>query len=138
MGFREDFVWDAATSAYQIEGAVTGEGKGEHIWDVCTREPGYVFERHTGEVACDHYHRYREDVKIMKEIGLKAYRFSIDWSRVLPDGFGRVNEKGIVFYNALIDELLENGIEPYITLFHWELPYEIYKRGGWMNPQIVE
>lgn len=74
----------------------------------------------------------------MKGIGLKAYRFSIDWSRVLPDGFGRVNEKGIAFYNALIDELLENGIEPYITLFHWELPYEIYKRGGWMNPQIVE
>ncbi|MGN0405807.1 MAG: GH1 family beta-glucosidase [Bariatricus sp.] len=138
MGFAKDFVWGAATSAYQIEGAVEGEGKGLHIWDVYTSEPGHVFGDHTGKIACDHYHRYREDVKSMKEMGLKAYRFSIDWSRVLPDGFGRVNEKGIAFYNALIDELLANGIEPYITLFHWELPYEIYKRGGWMNPQIVE
>ena len=138
MAFAKDFVWGAATSAYQIEGAVKGEGKGLHVWDVYTNEPGHVFENHTGEIACDHYHRYREDVKIMKEMGLKAYRFSIDWSRVLPEGFGRVNEKGIAFYNALIDELLANGIEPYVTLFHWELPYEIYKRGGWMNPQIVE
>ena len=113
-------------------------GKGEHIWDVYTKEPGKVYSGHTGEVACDHYHRYKEDVQLMKEMGLKAYRFSIDWSRVLPDGFGRVNEKGIEFYNHLIDELVENKIEPYITLYHWELPYEIYKRGGWMNPQIVE
>ena len=138
MGFREDFAWGTATSSYQIEGAVKGEGKGEHIWDVYTKEPGHVFEDHTGETACDHYHRYPEDVKIMKEMGLKAYRFSIDWTRVLPDGYGRVNEKGIAFYNALIDELLDNGIEPYITLYHWELPYEIYKQGGWMNPKIVE
>lgn len=138
MGFAKNFVWGAATSAYQIEGAVKSEGKGLHIWDVYTKEPGHVFEGHTGEVACDHYHRYQEDVKIMKEIGLKAYRFSIDWSRVLPEGFGKVNESGIAFYNQLIDELLKNEIEPYITLFHWELPYEIYKLGGWMNPQIVE
>lgn len=138
QGFSEDFVWGAATSSYQIEGAVAEDGKGEHIWDVYTREPGRIFGGHTGEIACDHYHRFREDVKIMKEIGLKAYRFSIDWSRVLPEGFGRVNEQGIAFYNELIDELLANGIEPYITLYHWELPYEIYKRGGWMNPQIVE
>ncbi len=138
MGFSKDFVWGAATSAYQTEGAVKGEGKGKHIWDVYTDEPGHVFEGHTGETACDHYHRFREDVRIMKEIGLKGYRFSIDWSRVLPEGYGSVNEKGIDFYNALIDELLANGIEPYITLYHWELPYEIYKRGGWMNPQIVE
>ena len=138
VGFPEDFIWGAATSAYQIEGAVKEDGKGEHIWDVYTKEPGKVFSGHTGEVACDHYHRYKEDVQLMKEMGLKAYRFSIDWSRVLPDGFGRVNEKGIEFYNHLIDELVENKIEPYITLYHWELPYEIYKRGGWMNPQIVE
>ena len=138
MGFSKDFVWGAATSAYQTEGAVKGEGKGKHIWDVYTDEPGHVFEGHTGETACDHYHRFREDVKIMKEMGLKGYRFSIDWSRVLPEGFGPVNEKGIAFYDALIDELLENEIEPYITLYHWELPYEIYKRGGWMNPQVVE
>lgn len=139
MGFRKDFVWGAATSAYQIEGATTEEyGKGQHVWDVYTKEPGHVFENHTGNIACDHYHHFREDVKIMKEIGLKAYRFSIDWSRVLPDGVGRVNEQGIQFYNELIDALVENGIEPYITLYHWELPYELYKRGGWMNSEIVE
>lgn len=138
MAFLKNFAWGAATSAYQIEGAAKVEGKGLHIWDVYTGEEGHIFENHNGDVACNHYYRYREDVKIMKEIGLKAYRFSIDWSRVLPEGRGGVNEKGIAFYNALIDELLENGIEPYITLYHWELPYEIYKRGGWMNPQIVE
>ena len=129
MDFRKDFVWGAATSAYQIEGAVKEDGKGEHIWDVYTKEPGKIFEGHTGEVACDHYHRYKEDVRIMKEIGLKGYRFSIDWSRVMPEGAGRVNEAGIAFYNDLIDELLKNDIEPYITMYH---------RGGWMNPKIVE
>ena len=138
MGFAKDFVWGAATSSYQIEGTVRDSGKGQNIWDVFTKEPGRVYEGHTGDIACDHYHRFREDVAYMKELGLKGYRFSIDWSRVLPEGTGKVNEKGIDFYNALIDELLEQGIEPYITLYHWELPYDIYKRGGWMNPEIVE
>lgn len=138
MGFAKDFVWEAATSSYQIEGTGRDSGKGQNIWDVFTKEPGRVYEGHTGDIACDHYHRFREDVAYMKELGLKGYRFSIDWSRVLPEGTGKVNEKGIDFYNALIDELLEQGIEPYITLYHWELPYEIYKRGGWMNPEIVE
>ncbi len=138
MGFSENFVWGAATSAYQIEGAVKEDGKGEHIWDVYVKEPGHIYGGHNGNSACDHYHRFREDVSIMKEIGIMAYRFSIDWSRVLPEGFGSVNESGIAFYDSLINELLKNGIEPYITLHHWELPYEIYKRGGWMNPQIVE
>lgn len=138
MGFCKDFVWGTATSAYQIEGAVKEGGKGEHIWDVFTKEPGHIYEGHTGETACDHYHRYQEDVNIMAEMGLKGYRFSIDWSRVLPFGTGKVNEEGIAFYNRLIDALLEKGIEPYITLYHWELPYELYKRGGWMNPEIVE
>lgn len=136
--FPSDFVWGAATSSYQIEGAVTEDGKGAHIWDIFTREEGRIFENHTGEIACDHYHRFKDDVKLMKEIGIRAYRFSIDWSRVLPNGFGTVNEKGIAFYNALIDELLKNNIEPYVTLYHWELPYELYKKGGWLNPQIVE
>ena len=136
--FPSDFVWGAATSSYQIEGAVTEDGKGAHIWDIFTREEGRIFENHTGEIACDHYHRFKDDVKLMKEMGIRAYRFSIDWSRVLPNGCGSVNEKGIAFYNALIDELLKNNIEPYVTLYHWELPYELYKRGGWMNPQIVE
>lgn len=138
MGFAKDFVWGAATSSYQIEGTGRDSGKGQNIWDVFTKEPGRVYEGHTGDIACDHYHRFREDVAYMKELGLKGYRFSIDWSRVLPEGTGKVNEKGIDFYNALIDELLEQGIEPYITLYHWELPYEIYKKGGWMNPEIVE
>lgn len=138
MGFAKDFVWGAATSSYQIEGTGRDSGKGQNIWDVFTKEPGRVYEGHTGDIACDHYHRFREDVAYMKELGLKGYRFSIDWSRVLPEGTGKVNEKGIDFYNALIDELLEQKIEPYITLYHWELPYEIYKRGGWMNPEIVE
>lgn len=138
MGFAKDFVWGAATSSYQIEGTGRDSGKGQNIWDVFTKEPGRVYEGHTGDIACDHYHRFREDVAYMKELGLKGYRFSIGWSRVLPEGTGKVNEKGIDFYNALIDELLEQGIEPYITLYHWELPYEIYKRGGWMNPEIVE
>lgn len=138
MGFAKDFVWGAATSSYRIEGTGRDFGKGQNIWDVFTKEPGRVYEGHTGDIACDHYHRFREDVAYMKELGLKGYRFSIDWSRVLPEGTGKVNEKGIDFYNALIDELLEQGIEPYITLYHWELPYEIYKRGGWMNPEIVE
>ena len=138
MGFAKDFVWGAATSSYQIEGTGRDSGKGQNIWDVFTKEPGRVYEGHTGDIACDHYHRFREDVAYMKELGLKGYRFSIDWSRVLPEGTGKVNEKGIDFYNALIDELLEQGIEPYITVYHWELPYESYKRGGWMNPEIVE
>ena len=138
MGFAKDFVWGAATSSYEIEGTGRDSGKGQNIWDVFTKEPGRVYEGHTGDIACDHYHRFREDVAYMKELGLKGYRFSIDWSRVLPEGTGKVNEKGIDFDNALIDELLEQGIEPYITLYHWELPYEIYKRGGWMNPEIVE
>lgn len=138
MGFRKDFVWGAATSAYQIEGGAGEDGKGLDIWDVYCREPGKVYEGHTGDIACDHYHRYREDVQLMKEMGLKAYRFSINWSRILPEGTGKINEKGVEFYNSLIDELLEAGIEPYITLYHWELPYEIYKKGGWMNREIVE
>lgn len=136
--FPENFAWGAATSAYQIEGAVAEDGKGMHVWDVYTKEPGRIFEGHTGDVACDHYHRYEEDVAIMKEMGLKAYRFSVDWSRVMPEGRGKVNEKGVEFYSHLIDSLLEAGIEPYLTLYHWELPYELYKKGGWMNEEIVE
>ncbi len=134
-GFGEDFVWGAATSSYQIEGAAREDGKGLHIWDVFCQEKGRVFGGHTGDVACDHYHRFREDVAIMKEMGLKAYRFSLSWARILPDGTGRVNEAGIHFYNQLIDELLNAGIEPYITLFHWDYPYELYKQGGWMNAE---
>ena len=132
-GFGKDFVWGAATASYQIEGAAREEGKGLHIWDVFCQEKGRVFGGHTGDVACDHYHRFREDVAIMKEMGLKAYRFSLSWTRLLPEGTGKVNEAGVRFYDQLIDELLAAGIEPYITLFHWDYPYELYKKGGWMK-----
>ena len=137
MGFRDDFSWGAATSAYQIEGAAYEDGKGLNIWDVFCKEEGRIFGGHTGDIACDHYHRFREDVTIMKQLGLKSYRFSINWARILPEGTGRVNEAGVRFYDELIDALCEAGIEPFITLYHWELPYALYKKGGWMNRDIV-
>lgn len=138
MKYPKDFVWGAATSAIQIEGAVNGEGKGKNIWDVFSHQPGKIFEGHTPDTACDHYHRYKEDVAIMKQIGIRAYRFSVDWSRVLPDGTGKVNQKGLQFYSDLIDTLLENEIEPYLTLYHWELPVALHQKGGWLNDEIVE
>lgn len=133
--FNKDFVWGAAAAAYQIEGAANEDGKGKSVWDAICKRAGAVREGHTGDVACDHYHRYKEDVQLMKEIGIKAYRFSISWPRVMPEGVGLINEKGLDFYNRLVDELLENGIEPWITLFHWDLPYELYKKGGWLNSE---
>jgi len=138
MGFRKDFVWGAATSSYQIEGAAFEDGKGLSVWDMFCRKEGAIKDGHTGDVACDHYHRYKEDVALMKEIGLKGYRLSISWPRVLPEGTGRINEKGLDFYDRLIDELLTQGIEPYVTLFHWDYPYELYKKGGWLNLESPE
>lgn len=138
MSFKKDFVWGQATSSYQIEGGTRQDGKGLDIWDVFCSEEGKVFEWHTGDVACDHYHRFKEDVALMKQIGVKAYRFSINWSRIFPNGEGNVNPLGVQFYHNLIDELIQAGIEPYITLYHWELPYELHKKGGWMNREIVE
>ncbi len=134
MSFPKDFAWGAATAAYQIEGAANEDGRGPSVWDMFCRKPGAVWNGYTGDVACDHYHRYQEDVGIMKEIGLHAYRFSISWSRVIPEGTGAVNPKGLDFYNHLVDELLAANITPYITLFHWDYPYELYCRGGWLNP----
>lgn len=138
MYFKKDFVWGAATASYQIEGAYDEDGRGMSVWDVFSHQPGKVFNNHNGDIACDHYHRFREDVKLMKEIGIKAYRFSISWTRLMPDGTGEVNEKGVKFYSDLIDELLKKGIEPYITLFHWDYPYTLYKKGGWLNPDSVK
>ena len=135
---KQPFVFGAATSSYQIEGAFQEGGKGLNIWDVYVREKGKIYNGHTGDIACDHYHRFREDVALMKEIGLQAYRFSINWARILPDGIGAVNQEGIRFYKELIEELKKYEIEPYITLYHWELPYELYKKGGFMNPEFVE
>lgn len=138
MGFDKDFVWGAATASYQIEGGATADGRGESIWDAFSHTDGKVFNNHNGDVACDHYHRYKEDVKLMAELGLKAYRFSVSWSRVMPTGKGEVNPAGIAFYRALIEELEKYGIEPYITLYHWDLPYALHCQGGWLNDEIVD
>lgn len=137
MKFPDDFVWGAASSAYQVEGAYNADGKGLSVWDVYTHEPGHILNRDTGDVACDHYRRFEEDVDIMGELNLKAYRFSVNWPRVMPEGYGRVNEKGLDFYDRLVDRLLDKKITPCITLFHWELPYELYLRGGWLNRDIA-
>lgn len=132
--FSKDFYWGAATASYQIEGAWNEDGKGLSIWDTFSHTPGKVMNNDTGDVACDHYHRFREDVQLMKKLGLKAYRFSISWPRVLPEGTGKVNEKGIAFYSRLVDELLAAGITPYCTLYHWDLPQVLMDKGGWCNP----
>lgn len=133
MAFRPDFVWGAGTSAYQVEGAATQEGRGPSVWDRFSRADGKVLRGHTGDVACDHVNRYREDIGIMSEIGLKAYRFSVSWSRVLPEGAGRVNEPGLAFYDRLVDGLLAANITPWVTLFHWDFPQALFERGGWLN-----
>jgi len=134
MSFRKEFLWGAATAAYQIEGAAFEDGKGPSVWDMFCRKENAIWNNQNGDVACDHYHRYKEDVALMKKIGLKAYRFSISWPRVLPEGAGAVNPKGLAFYDRLVDELLKAGITPFITLFHWDYPYALYCRGGWLNP----
>ena len=134
MSFPKGFVWGAATAAYQIEGAAREDGKGLSTWDMMCKKEGTTWLGQTGDVACDHYHRYAEDVDIMKQIGLQGYRMSIAWSRVIPRSTGKVNQKGLDFDDKLIDKLLEAGVTPYVTLFHWDYPYEIYCRGGWLNP----
>ncbi len=131
LTFPKGFLWGAATAAYQIEGAWDEDGKGPSIWDEFSHTPGRVLNGDTGDVACDHYHRYREDVALMKSLGLQAYRFSISWPRVLPEGAGRVNEKGVDFYHRLVDELLAAGITPAATLYHWDLPLALQRAGGW-------
>lgn len=133
MGFAEDFLWGAASAAYQVEGAYNEDGKGMGIWDALSQ--GHVKHGENGNVACDHYHRYKEDVAIMKRLGLKAYRFSVSWPRIQP-GEGEVNEKGVRFYQNLVQELLDAGITPMCTLFHWNLPMWLHEKGGWRNPRI--
>ena len=137
MAFKKDFAWGVATAAYQIEGGWNEGGRGESIWDVFCHERGRIKEGATGDVACDHYHRFREDVRLMKELGIKAYRFSLSWSRIFPKGEGEVSADGVRFYNELIDALLENGIEPYITLYHWDLPHALYQKGGWLSEESI-
>jgi beta-glucosidase len=129
--FPPDFIWGAATSSYQIEGAWDEDGKGESIWDRFCHTPGKIANGDTGDVASDHYHRWREDVALMGEMGLHAYRFSIAWSRLLPEERGRVNQPGLDFYDRLVNGLLEAGIEPFVTLYHWDLPQALQDQGGW-------
>src|SRR5437764_10478497 len=134
--FPNGFVWGTATSAYQIEGAVDEDGRGRSIWDTFAHTPGNIGDRSNADRANDHYHRYREDVRLIHDLGVKAYRFSIAWPRVFPDGTGKPNPKGLDFYNRLLDELLANGIEPYATLYHWDLPQALQDRvGGWRSSE---
>jgi beta-glucosidase len=129
--FPDDFVWGAATASYQIEGAVHEDGRGESIWDRFSHTPGRVRNGDTGDVACDHYHRYREDVALLAGLGLGAYRFSVSWPRVQPTGTGAVNQAGLDFYDRLVDELLTHDITPFVTLYHWDLPQSLEDAGGW-------
>lgn len=137
-GFPPGFLWGAATSAYQIEGSPRAEGAGPSIWQRFAHTPGRVHHGDTGDIACDHYHRFRDDVALMRDLGLQAYRFSISWSRVLPEGRGSVNPAGLGFYERLVDALLEKNIEPVATLYHWDLPAALDDRGGWLNPEIAD
>ncbi len=136
--FPDKFLWGAATSAYQIEGSPLADGAGPSIWQRFAHTPGMMSNGDTGDVACDHYNRMPADVALMKQLGLQAYRFSVSWSRVMPEGKGRVNQKGLDFYSRLVDTLLENGIEPLATLYHWDLPAALDDRGGWLNPDIAD
>ena len=135
--FPKEFIWGAATASYQIEGAWNEDGKGESIWDRFSHTPGNVRDGDMGDVACDHYHRWREDIALMKEMGLKAYRFSIAWPRIIPNGIGQVNQAGIDFYSHLVDALLEANIEPFVTLYHWDLPQALEDEGGWHTRKSV-
>lgn len=135
--FPADFVWGAATSAYQIEGSPLADGAGPSIWQRFAHTPGMMANGDTGDIACDHYRRFRDDIKLMRALRLNSYRFSIAWGRILPEGTGRINQKGLDFYSSLVDALLENGIQPHATLFHWDLPAALDDRGGWLNRDIA-
>ena len=137
--FPEDFVWGSATASYQVEGAPFEDGKGASVWNEFEKIPGAMRDDVNGDVACDHYHRYPEDIAHMKNIGLNGYRFSLAWSRIFPEGYGKVNQKGIDHYKRVRETLLKNGIEPYVTLYHWDLPLALQKEfGGWESRETVK
>lgn len=132
------FIWGTATSAYQVEGAAFEDGRGLSIWDSFVRQKGRISDGSDGSVACDHYHRYKEDVALLKELGVNAYRFSVSWTRLLPSGQGEINTKGADFYSRLVDELLKNDITPFVTIHHWDYPLELYYKGGWLNRDLTD
>lgn len=138
MKFVKDFLFGAASASYQVEGAWNEDGKGLSNWDVFSKIPGKTLEGTNGDVAVDHYHKYKEDIKLMAEMGLESYRFSISWPRIIPDGVGEVNPKGIEFYNNIINECLKYGIVPFVTLYHWDLPQVLEENGGWINKETVD
>jgi beta-glucosidase len=138
MAFPKEFIWGAATASFQIEGGAWEGGRGESNWDRFCRTPGCVKNGDTGDVACDHYHKYKEDVQLLKELGVGYYRYSIAWPRIFPEGSGKVNQEGIDFYRRLNDELLAAGIKPFPTMYHWDLPQVLEERGGWASREIVE
>lgn len=138
ISFPDNFRWGTATAAYQIEGACNEDGKGLSIWDVFSHTLGKIDDHENGDEACDHYHRYREDIALMRELHYPNYRFSISWPRIYPEGSGAVNHKGLDFYDRLVDELRSRNIEPFITLYHWDLPYELQKSGGWKNRSVAD
>ena len=138
MSFPDDFLWGAATSSYQIEGAANEDGRGASIWDIFSKTPGKVAKGDTGDIANDHYHLFPHDIALMKEIGLQGYRFSLAWPRMFPNGDGAREERGFDFYDRLIDGLLAAGIEPLATLYHWDLPQALQDKGGWVNREIVK
>lgn len=139
MSFPSDFAWGCATSAYQIEGASSKDGKGLSTWDMfCQPGHSHIWHDHTGDTACDHYNRYLDDVKLMQDLGLNSYRFSISWPRVFPEGIRRLNPKGLDFYSRLVDALLSAHIQPWITLFHWDFPLSLYWRGGWLKRESAD
>lgn len=138
MKFPKDFFLGAASAAYQVEGAWNEDGKGVSNWDVFTKIPGKTFEGTNGDVSIDHYHRYKEDIKLMAEMGLDSYRFSVSWARIIPDGDGEINKKGIEFYNNLINECLKYGIVPFVTLYHWDMPNVLQEKGGWTNKHTID
>jgi beta-glucosidase len=136
--FPDGFLWGCATAAYQIEGSPLADGAGPSFWQRFSHTPGMTHNGDTGDVACDHYRRMEEDVRLMAGLGLNAYRFSIGWARVMPRGTGGINEKGLDFYDRLVDALIEHGITPMATLYHWDLPEALDNRGGWLNPSIAD
>ncbi len=136
--FPEKFLWGTATAAFQIEGAPEEDGKGQSIWDVFSHRRGKIYRNQKADVACDHYHRYREDLSLMAELGYQAYRFSVSWPRIFPEGTGTVNRKGIDFYDRLVDELLNKGIAPFLTVYHWDLPQALEEKGGWYPRETAD